>query len=282
MAIPPLLQTAQNRLHQQLDSAVDRFHKQNDASEHLVDAQLKAEDQAFDAQTKALGLKRPSGLKRRSSGVRKALQDQNHQAEEGLKRGFQGVQEQAKREGRLPTAQELQQIAGDTGAAPYINQLKPLERTPQYQGQMYCGPTVMAMIGRARGFGEGLSDSQLIEQFARTGGTDQGGTSGNGMIAIGQQMGLQARSAQGADFRFIDGELAQGRPVVALGNYYALPQHAAAGQDSGHYILLQSRDAAGNYRATDPMTEKVTVLTPDMLRAYMQAHQGGGFALSFQ
>lgn len=295
--IPPTLHPAQDRLHRQMDNAVDRFHKQNDASQHLVEDGFHADDQALDAAQKQAvqGLagdakhtvedgfhRQRDALHRRRSGLHKAVDQQNHAAEDRLKSGFHQLDEQGKREGRLPTAAELQNVIGDTGAAPYINQLTPELRPPQYQGQEYCGPTVMAMIARQRGLAEGVPDSQLIEQFARIGGTSQQtGTTGQGMIAIGQQMGLQSRASKGADFNFIDAELAQGRPVVALGDFYSLPPHADPGKDAGHYILVQSRDALGNYRVSDPQTDKVTVLTQDALRSYMNGLPTGGFALSF-
>jgi Peptidase_C39 like family len=139
----------------------------------------------------------------------------------------------------------------------------------------------MAMIARSRGYGENLSDSELIEQFARVGGTAADGTSGNGIIAIGEQLGLKSQTAPGADLNFIDGQLAQGKPVVALGNYYALPPHLGQGQQSGHYILVQGQDALGNYRVSDPMTDKVTVITPETLRNFMLSNDGGRFAISF-
>ncbi|HYV49167.1 MAG TPA: C39 family peptidase [Myxococcaceae bacterium] len=303
MALPPLpvganptLHTAQDRLHKQLDSASDRFHKQNDATQHLMEDGFHADEQALDAAKKeaTAGLDgdakktiedqfkaQADGLHRRRSGLHKAVEQQNHTSEEQLKQGYHGVLEQAKREGRLPTAAELAQINAGTGAAPYINQLNPAERDPQYQGQVYCGPTVMAMIARSRGIGEGLSDSQLIEQFAQIGRTNAKGTTGNGMVAIGEALGLQANAAQGADLSFINGQLGQGRPVVAMGNYFALPPHVQAGQNSGHYVLVQGTDALGNYRLSDPMTDKVTVVTPETLRGFMAGNPEGQFALSF-
>lgn len=303
MAIPPVpaganqtVKTAQERVHQQLDSAVNRFHQQNDGSKKLMEDGFKAGEQDLKtAQQQATagltgdakktaedGFKQQrDGLHRRRSGLHKAVDQQNHATEEQLKKGYEGVQKQARAEGRLPTAAELAQIAEGTGAAPYINQLKPAERDPQYQGQMYCGPTVMAMIARSRGYGENLSDSQLIEQFARISGTNDAGTTGNGIIAIGEQLGLKSQAAPGADLGFINGELAQGKPVVALGDYYALPPHADPGKDSGHYVLVQGQDAFGNYRVSDPMTDKVTVITPETLRGFMLANPGGRFAISF-
>jgi hypothetical protein len=303
LAIPPIpaganptLKTAQDRLHQQLDSATNRFHQQNDASKKLMEDGFHTDEKTLQAAQKQAtdglagdakkvvddGFKQQrDGPKRQRSGLHKAVDQQNHTAEDQLKKGYQDVLEQAKREGRLPTAEELAQVAGGTGAAPYINQLNPAERDPQYQGQMYCGPTVMAMIARSHGVGEDLSDSQLIEQFAKTGGTTGAGTSGNGMIAIGEQLGLKSQAVPGADLNFINGQLAQGKPVVALGDYFALPPHVDPGQDAGHYILVQGQDALGNYRVSDPMTDKVTVITPETLRGFIAADPGGGFALSF-
>ena len=272
--LPPLLRTAHDQLNKQLDAGVERFHQQNDASEKLIGDQTKGLPKRPSGERKALGLPKPSG-------IRKAVDQQNKAAEENLKRGYDALLKQTAAEGRLPTPEELAAIGAGTGAAPFISQLKPVGRPPEYQGQMYCGPAAMAMLARARGYGLDLTDGQLIERFARVGGTDANGTSGNGLIAIGQELGMTSRAAPGADLRFIDGELAQGRTVVAQGDYWALPPHADPAKDAGHFILVQGQDPAGNYRVSDPMTEKISVVTADTLRNYIQALPTGGFAVSF-
>jgi peptidase C39-like protein len=272
--LPPLLTPARDQMRQQMHSTVERFHQQNDASEKLIDQQTQGLVKRPSGERKALGLPKPSG-------IRKAVDQQNKVAEEGLKRGYDALLKQTEREGRLPTPEELAQIGAGTGAAPYINQLNPVGRPPQYQGEMYCGPTAMAMIARARGLGVGETDGQLIERFARIGGTTDQGTSGNGMIAIGQELGLNTRAAPGADLRFINAELAQGRTVVAQGDFWALPEHADPDKTSGHYLLVQGQDAAGNYRVSDPQTSKVMAITADTLSNYMQALPAGGFSISF-
>jgi hypothetical protein len=143
-----------------------------------------------------------------------------------------------------------------------------------------CGPAVMAMIAREHGKGAGMSDADLINALGKAGHTDATGTSGNGLIAMADQMGMKTAAEPGADSNWVMSQLAQGKDVIANGNFFALPQHAQAGEVSPHYMLLTGIDPNGNIMVKDPADPKVTTITPGQLDAFNRGHPDGGFNIA--
>jgi hypothetical protein len=288
---------AEDRFKKQFNSAFDRTKKQNDATLKLLEQQFEGAKLAFEAKQKQtlqglsgdakkaaeLALEQEKkGLESRFETAKNELIAHHKTSESGLESAYKTAEERMKH-GHLPTPEDLQRLGADAGIrSPYLNQLDPGNKLSGYDGRVNCGPAVMAMLARSNGYGMDLTDAQLVERFARIGQTGPEGTTGNGLIAIGEEIGLKARASEGADLRFIDAEIQQGRPVVALGDYWALPPHTDPARSFGHYVLITGRDALGNYRVHDPMEEKVTVITPDTLRQYMQAAPQGAFSISFQ
>src|SRR5687768_4843318 len=86
-------------------------------------------------------------------------------------------------------------------APPKISQLEPAGKTSAYSnGPSNCGPTCGAMIARATGYGESMTDAELISHLGRIGKTDKEGTPMNGLIAMGLEMGISgAIHGPGAD-----------------------------------------------------------------------------------
>ena len=165
---------------------------------------------------------------------------------------------------------------------PWIGQMNPTGADGNYKNaSQNCGPAVMAMIAREHGLGQGMSDAELISSLGKTGHTDGTGTTGNGLIAMADQMGLKSTAQPGANSSWVMSQLQQGKDVVANGDYWALPQHADANQTSAHYILLTGLDQNGNITVEDPMDPNVRSLTPAQLDAYNQAHPEGGFNVAF-
>jgi hypothetical protein len=88
-----------------------------------------------------------------------------------------------------------------------------------YNGPSNCGPTSMAMIARAFGYGAGMTDAQLINHLGQQGGTSAAGTSVNGIVAMAQAMGKQGQiRGPGANADWIREQLQQGKKVVANGD----------------------------------------------------------------
>ncbi|HEY8206728.1 MAG TPA: hypothetical protein VIG99_04555 [Myxococcaceae bacterium] len=151
---------------------------------------------------------------------------------------------------------------------------------------MNCGPAAGAMIGRACGYGEGLSDVQLVEKLADIGLTDESGTTGNGMIAIYEEMGLETAAIPGVDMSWINSQLAAGHYVTALGDYYAVPGRVDDSQSAGHYMDVTAYEAAtqaqaARYSVADPANEALKYLSIMELKSFVNsAPNGGGFCIS--
>lgn len=164
----------------------------------------------------------------------------------------------------------------------WIGQLNPAGADGDYtNAEQNCGPAVMAMLARKNGQGGNLSDADLITSLGKTGHTDASGTTGNGLIAMADQMGLKSEASPGANSAWVMSQLAQGKSVVANGDYYALPQHADANKDSAHYVLLTGLDANGNIKVEDPMDGNVRAITPGQLDQFNSANPEGGFNIAF-
>jgi hypothetical protein len=146
------------------------------------------------------------------------------------------------------------------GNVPHISQVHPNGEDSHYQnGRANCGPTSMAQVARAYGYGHGLTDAQLIMKFARAGGTLQmHGTSINGLHKMAAVMGKPAHSYRGpnagAAVDWIENQLKKGKLVVANGDFWALPgggRHDQPGT-AGHYVTVSGMDSQGRFIVDDP------------------------------
>lgn len=168
---------------------------------------------------------------------------------------------------------------------PWISQMDPKGEDKSYKNaDQNCGPAVMAMLAREHGKGQGTDDADLISKLGQVGGTDGTGTTGNGLIAMGQELGLNATPNKGADSQWVMGQLAQGKDVVANGDYNKLPNHSdptKPQETSPHYILLTGIDKSGNITVEDPMDPNLRSLTPAQLDAYNNGQAEGGFNVAF-
>src|SRR5215470_14240362 len=93
---------------------------------------------------------------------------------------------------------------------PFVSQIQPAGASGSYDGSMNCGPAVLAGIAKGHGLAGVLSDADLIEELVGVAGTTSMGTTGNGMIAALDWMGMETSASQGADLDWIDNELASG------------------------------------------------------------------------
>jgi hypothetical protein len=160
-----------------------------------------------------------------------------------------------------------------------INQLRPggsyaARKAGRYQGRDQCGPTAMAMIGRAFGYGRGLTPFKLIESLrTRVGLGPKGGTSSDELIAMGSAMGLRGRQRTGvASRRALDRALELGRLVVVSG---VSPEIGG-----GHWVIVSRRLPDGRYEIVDPYYG-VQQKTHDELDAWMRLDRDAAY-LTFE
>ncbi|QRN98793.1 C39 family peptidase [Archangium violaceum] len=182
-------------------------------------------------------------------------------------------------------------VSGASGAAPltngqhavghdvpYINQLSPSGADGSYtNGAMNCGPTAMAMIARDMGFGAGMTDAQLINHLGQIGGTNSSeGTNVNGIVAMANAMGKNAQINQGTDTSWMVDQLRQGKQVVALGDFHAMPPHQDESRTSGHFVTVTGMDANGNFLVRDPADPNVRAVSPEQMAHFLGSHPAGG------
>jgi hypothetical protein len=170
---------------------------------------------------------------------------------------------------------------GPAGNDPKISQFDPTGKDAQYtNAAMNCGPTVGAMVARNAGYGKGMTDAQLIEDLGKVAGTTDQGTTGNGMIAMYEHMGLDTKAAKGADLAFMQSELQAGHHVNALGDYYEVPTHQDPAKTSGHYLDVTGMDKDGNFLVNDPADTTMKSMTAAEMSNFIGSAPNGGFVLS--
>ncbi|HKA86851.1 MAG TPA: hypothetical protein VKE22_04260 [Haliangiales bacterium] len=164
---------------------------------------------------------------------------------------------------------------------PFVDQLNPAGKDATYDGSANCGPAVLAGIAKGHGWNGGLTDAALIMVFAEVAGTKPEGTTGNGMVTALDWLGMHTSANAGADLEWIDNELAAGHDVIALGDYYSLPNHEDPRMVSGHYIAISGVHSNWSvYQVMDPAGAGLHSLPDSQLQAFIQAAPLGGFTIS--
>ncbi len=178
-----------------------------------------------------------------------------------------------------PTAPVTNSGPVDASKIPFISQYSPAGNDGSYyNGGSNCGPTSMAMIARGFGYGEGMTDAQLINHLGQKGGTTGDGTGVNGILAMAQAMGKQGEmKGPGADVNWIAEQLKAGKQVVANLDYYATAGHQNEGKTSGHYVTVAGMDANGNFIVRDPADQNIKTLTPQELQYAISQNPNGGY-----
>jgi nucleoid-associated protein YgaU len=171
------------------------------------------------------------------------------------------------------------------GKAPYINQYSPAGNDGSYwNGPANCGPTSMAIIARAFGYGKNMSDAKLINHLGKMGGTNGNGTNVSGIAAIAKGIGKSAiTKGPGAHVDWIASELRAGKMVVANGDYHAMYPHINNSRTGGHYVAVVGLDSQGRFLVHDPAYNNggaPIALTKSQLATFIVANPNGGYQIS--
>ncbi|MEB3238281.1 MAG: C39 family peptidase [Candidatus Sericytochromatia bacterium] len=163
---------------------------------------------------------------------------------------------------------------------PGINQYRPDGAGADYRnGPSNCGPTSMAMIARAIGWRDSLSEARLINTLGDIGGTTAEGTSIGGLGKMAQAMGLSVTSQAGSYLAWANGQLAAGKWVIFNGDYHEMNPHRNPARTSGHYVLCYGLED-GQYLVHDPADDRVRRVSPDEMYRFVKAHPSGGFQIA--
>lgn len=165
---------------------------------------------------------------------------------------------------------------------PYISQYRPVGAERGYSnGPSNCGPTSMAMLARAFGYGGNMSDAQLINHLGRFGGTTSAGTSVNGIVAMARAIGKEATvKGPGPNIEWMKEQLRAGKLLVANGDYHAMPPHQNEARTSGHYVTVAGLDERGNFIVRDPADQAVRTITPQQMAHFISSNPNGGWCIS--
>ncbi|MDB5100730.1 MAG: hypothetical protein JWM80_5151 [Cyanobacteria bacterium RYN_339] len=164
------------------------------------------------------------------------------------------------------------------GQVPYINQYS----DSNSNNGSNCGPTSMAMIAKAFGYGTNLSNGDLIATLGAAGGTTEAGTSWAGINAMAAKMGKPCQE-HAPDAGWIKQQLEAGKLVCANGDYYSMAPHDASKRgQGGHYVAVIGMDANGNFLVNDPADKGISpkAYTADQLNAFMHGNKNGGQAFA--
>ncbi len=162
-----------------------------------------------------------------------------------------------------------------TGSVPAMNQYAPAgaNGSNYWNGPSNCGPTSAAMVARALGLGGGKSDAELIMQMYRAGGTTRDGSSPEQVAIMMRSLGLPARVVEDPGLPQLDAALAEGKPVIINGDYFATGVPGRDGsRQSGHFCVVEGKDAHGNYIIVDPAGGQRVTFTPQAMTNFFREH----------
>ncbi len=171
------------------------------------------------------------------------------------------------------------------GQVPAMDQNAPAgaNSSNYWNGASNCGPTSAAMVARALGLGGDKSDAELIMQMYRAGGTTEKGSSPEQVATMLRSLGLSAHVVEDPGLAELDAALAGGKPVIINGDYFATGVPGRDGsQESGHFCVVEGRDANGNYIIVDPAGGQRLTFTPQAMTNFFREHtyQGALVVLS--
>lgn len=174
--------------------------------------------------------------------------------------------------------------SGERYDVPYISQMSSEGTEDDWNAASNCGPTSMAMIARAFGFGDGMSDGALVNMLGGFAGVGADGVGYTGIMTMAASLGLDTTYNPGADTDWIAAQLEQGNLVAANGDRAVTlqnesPPWASGTATGGHWIVVTGMTPDGNFLVQDPSTT-CRVLTPAELSRFLASNSNGGYAVS--
>jgi hypothetical protein len=219
--------------------------------------------------------------KKRKKTMRKFMDKLGKKREVSSSKSFRQLYAEAKSAAGTSSLSRAFQVqtAGHWRPTPVISQLNPRGGTPDnYKNGLYnCAGAAVAMVARGLGFGDELSDAELINTLS-AGLTGKEGTSLDGVGTMLNRVGARLAGkvmVGGYSDDMVRDHLASGNKLIAqLGIH-----NVDTGKVSPHYVVVDRMDAAGNFIVKDPLMGRELAVTPQQLRDAVDLAPGAGGAL---
>jgi hypothetical protein len=177
-------------------------------------------------------------------------------------------------------------------------------------GQTNCAPTALAQIARGKSLEDpnfslnyvdengvqqskrvaDMTNEELVSTLGKIAGTDNLGTSPNGLIDAAAKLGMDVTDAEvkydpawkkgqgpsnSFDQGWLDDKLAKGEKVIMNGAYEGKDEK---GKDAliGHFVTIAGKNDDGTYAVVDPWDGKAKNLTPGQLKKFMESNEANG------
>jgi len=177
-------------------------------------------------------------------------------------------------------------------------------------GQTNCAPTALAQIARGKSLEDpnfalnfvdengvqqskrvaDMSNEELVSTLGKIAGTDNLGTSPNGLIDAASKLGMDVTDAEvkhdptwkkgqgpsnSFDQGWLDDKLAKGEKVIMNGAYEGKDEK---GKDAliGHFVTIAGKNEDGTYAVVDPWDGQAKNLSPGQLKKFMEANEANG------
>jgi hypothetical protein len=226
-------------------------------------------------------LLRDFGASPEKKGTLRRLMDQWRKSREvGSSASFRTLYNQARAQGGSSPSRTFEvKAAGHWRPTPVISQLNPRGATPEnYKNGVYnCAGAAVAMLARGLGFGDELTDAQLITRLS-AGVTTRQGTTLDGVGVMLNQMGARLAGkvmVGGYSDAMVRDHLASNNKLIAQVGIH----NVDTGRVSPHYVVVDRMDGAGNYVVKDPLMGRELAVKPEQLRRAVGAAPGAGGAI---
>ncbi|WP_375771389.1 cysteine peptidase family C39 domain-containing protein [Archangium gephyra] len=147
-----------------------------------------------------------------------------------------------------------------------------------------CGAAAVAMLTKAKGGKEAVSDAQLMDELGSRFATKEGTTPTQLANMLAHEGMAVKKGATGLDKGALDGALKNGGKAVAMVDSKDITARGET-QEPGkaHWVVIDGMDEKGRYMVKDPGTASSYFVKPEELNKAIDAgrnkHQSGGMLI---
>jgi hypothetical protein len=154
----------------------------------------------------------------------------------------------------------------------------------QQTSDINCGPAAAAMLARAKGGKEGVSDAELMNDLGSRYATQEGTTPQQLTQMLAHEGIAVKQGTAELDKGALDGTLTTGGKAVAMvDSNKIVPGGEAKPAGKAHWVLIDGMDDKGRYMVKDPGNASSYFVDPNTLanavNSGREKHQAGGMLL---